>query len=175
MKAVTEITVRNYHIDNFGHVNHARYVELLEEARWRYLEENHLLGPIHSVNAFHVVAEIVIQYRRAAHIGDILHIETHIDRRSEQRFWVDRVQKVYLRARKYCEHSRRDQCSLYSLPPYTLSEVIESMTGFLLLFQSKNVRFLFSLLGCLFFFGCHCRFLFIFFVALFFLGHVSSF
>ncbi len=96
MKTVTEITVRNYHIDNFGHVNHARYVELLEEARWRYLEENHLLGPIHSVNAFHVVAEIVIQYRRAAHIGDILHIETHIDRRSEQRFWVD--QKIFLKA-----------------------------------------------------------------------------
>jgi len=95
MKSITEIKVRNYHIDHFGHVNHARFVELLEEARWRYLEENHLLDPIHHIKAFHVVAKVTIQYKHPAHIGDILRFETQIDQRSTHSFQVD--QKVYLK------------------------------------------------------------------------------
>ncbi|XLM23374.1 thioesterase, partial [Chromobacterium piscinae] len=30
----TRIKVRGYHLDLFGHVNNARYLEFLEEARW---------------------------------------------------------------------------------------------------------------------------------------------
>jgi len=95
MKSTTNITVRNYHIDHFGHVNHARFVELLEEARWRYLEEYQLLEPIHHVGAFHVVAKIMVQYKHPAQIGDILRFETQIDQRSTHSFQVD--QKVYLK------------------------------------------------------------------------------
>ncbi|NNF99374.1 MAG: acyl-CoA thioesterase [Desulfobacteraceae bacterium] len=95
MKSTTKITVRSYHIDHFGHVNHARFVELLEEARWRYLEENQLLDPIHRVGAFHVVANVMIQYKQPAHIGDILRFETQIDQRSAHSFQMD--QKVYLK------------------------------------------------------------------------------
>lgn len=94
MKSTTKITVRNYHIDHFGHVNHARFVEMLEEARWRYLEENQLLDQIHHVEAFHVVAKVMLQYKHPAHIGDILRFETQIDQRSTHSFQVD--QKVYL-------------------------------------------------------------------------------
>ena len=95
MKSTTEIIVRSYHIDHFGHVNHARFVELLEEARWRYLEENQLLEPIHCIGAFHVVAKITLQYKNPAHLGDILCFETQIDQRSVHSFQVD--QKVYLK------------------------------------------------------------------------------
>ena len=87
--------VRSYHIDYFGHVNHARFVELLEEARWRYLEENQLLDPIHHVGAFHVVAKVTIEYKQPAYIGDILRFETQIDQRSAHSFQMD--QKVYLK------------------------------------------------------------------------------
>lgn len=69
MKTVTKLIVRSYHIDYFGHVNHARYVEFLEEARWQYLEGNNLLAPIHEVGAIHVVAELSIKYRKPAKIG----------------------------------------------------------------------------------------------------------
>lgn len=95
MKSTTKITVRSYHIDHFGHVNHARFVELLEEARWRYLEDNQLLDSIHSVGTFHVVAKVTIEYKQPAHIGDILRFETQIDQRSAHSFQVD--QKVYLK------------------------------------------------------------------------------
>ena len=86
MKTMTKLIVRNYHIDYFGHMNHARYVELLEEARWCYLEENNLLDPIHEVGAFHVVAELALKYRKPAKIGDILKIETQIKNRLSHSF-----------------------------------------------------------------------------------------
>ena len=56
---------------NFGHVSQVRYVELLEEARWRYLEENNQLEPILRLGAFHVVTNLAIQYRQGARIGEL--------------------------------------------------------------------------------------------------------
>ena len=96
MKSITEIPVRNYHIDQFGHVNHARYLEFMEEARWRYLEQNDLLEPLHNVELYHVVVKIVIQYRKGARIGDLLRIETEISERSAKSFVVS--QNLYLKA-----------------------------------------------------------------------------
>ncbi len=32
----TTIRIRGYHLDGYGHVNNARYLEFLEEARWAY-------------------------------------------------------------------------------------------------------------------------------------------
>lgn len=86
MKSYTSIPVRNYHIDYFGHVNHARYVEMLEEARWRYLEENELVSGIHEVGAFHVVAQLSITYLKPAKIGEILRFETQIASRTNHSF-----------------------------------------------------------------------------------------
>jgi thioesterase-3 len=91
MKTSTKIRIRNYHIDNFGHVNHARFVELLEEARWRYLEDNDLLHAIHRFEAMHVVREIKVQYRQPATIGNVLQIDTQIIRRSTHSFWVEQI------------------------------------------------------------------------------------
>ncbi len=86
MKTKTQLVVRSYHIDYFGHVNHARYVEMLEEARWQYLEENELLSSIHEVGAFHVVAELFIKYRKPTKIGDELLFETQIESRLSHGF-----------------------------------------------------------------------------------------
>ncbi len=36
----TLIKVRGYHLDIYQHVNNARYLEFLEEARWSYLEDS---------------------------------------------------------------------------------------------------------------------------------------
>ncbi|MGD9423896.1 YbgC/FadM family acyl-CoA thioesterase [Pantoea sp. NSTU24] len=74
----TIIKVRGYHLDVYQHVNNARYLEFLEEARWQWLEE---------VEAFHwlleqklafVVVNININYRRPAVLGDVLAIESEI-------------------------------------------------------------------------------------------------
>ena len=39
-ESITAIKVRGYHADLYGHVNNARYLELLEEARWNHFENS---------------------------------------------------------------------------------------------------------------------------------------
>ena len=67
------IRVRNYHRDGYGHVNNARYLEFLEEARWAFFEEHGLLSEIDGLML--VVVRTDIRYRRAAVDGDILRFE----------------------------------------------------------------------------------------------------
>lgn len=35
-----ELTIKEHHLDTFGHVNNAVYLELFEEARWEFISEN---------------------------------------------------------------------------------------------------------------------------------------
>lgn len=67
------VRVRNYHLDGYGHVNNARYLEFLEEARWTFFEEHGLLSEINGLML--VVVRTDIRYRRAAVEGDILRFE----------------------------------------------------------------------------------------------------
>ena len=67
------VRVRNYHLDGYGHVNNARYLEFLEEARWVFFEEHGLLSEIDGLML--VVVRTDIRYRRAAVEGDILRFE----------------------------------------------------------------------------------------------------
>ncbi|WP_165009308.1 acyl-CoA thioesterase [Neisseria yangbaofengii] len=70
------IRVRNYHIDSYGHVNHARYLEFLEEARWILFDQRGLLSLLDNVHL--VVARIDIRYRRPAVDGNELRVHSHI-------------------------------------------------------------------------------------------------
>ena len=67
------VRVRNYHLDGYGHVNNARYLEFLEEARWTFFEEHGLLSEIDGLML--VVVRTDIRYCRAAVDGDILRFE----------------------------------------------------------------------------------------------------
>lgn len=67
------VRVRNYHLDGYGHVNNARYLEFLEEARWAFFDEHGLLSEIDGLML--VVVRTDIRYRRAAVDGDILRFE----------------------------------------------------------------------------------------------------
>ena len=88
MKSIINITVRGYHIDQFGHVNHGRYVELLEEARWCYLEENNLFESIHKIG-IHVVSRLEIDYRHPARVNDTLYFETNVTGRTDSEFLMN--------------------------------------------------------------------------------------
>ncbi|OSI19002.1 acyl-CoA thioesterase [Neisseria dumasiana] len=74
---MTVIRVRSYHLDGYGHVNNARYLEFLEEARWAFFEQHNLLNRLDGLMM--VVVRINIQYRRAAQEGQQLNIHTRID------------------------------------------------------------------------------------------------
>ncbi len=71
-----EIKVRGYHLDIFGHVNNARYLEFLEEARWSIIEERIQLDSLFGKGYLFIVVNININYRRPAFLNQIIRIET---------------------------------------------------------------------------------------------------
>jgi thioesterase-3 len=85
----TRVTVRGYHEDRFGHVNNARYLELLEEARWAHLEERGLDADFFEAHGiFPVVVRLSISYRRPASAGDVLEISADVVRVGRRRIVI---------------------------------------------------------------------------------------
>jgi len=69
-----EIIVRGFHIDIFSHVNNARYLEFMEEARWVVIDKYIDLKRMQAKGIIFVVVNININYRRPASVGDILEL-----------------------------------------------------------------------------------------------------
>lgn len=78
----TIIKVRGYHLDVYQHVNNARYLEFLEEARWAWLEEIDAFEWMSANNLAFVVVNININYRRPAVLGDVLLVDSRIEQLS---------------------------------------------------------------------------------------------
>ena len=76
MSHAITIKVRGYHLDLYRHVNNARYLEFLEEARWSFLETRSDLDVLEKSGYAFAVVNINISYRRAAYMGEILRITT---------------------------------------------------------------------------------------------------
>lgn len=74
----TSIKVRGYHLDLYSHVNNARYLEFLEEARWTFFEERADLPAFLSSGIALIVVNINIDYRHPATMNDELVIETSV-------------------------------------------------------------------------------------------------
>ena len=77
MKHTTQLTVRTYECDSNGHVNHAVYVNYLEHARVRFLQEGGYDYPGLCRAGFGmVIARLTIAYHMPAFAGDDLDIES---------------------------------------------------------------------------------------------------
>lgn len=74
------IRVRGYHCDFYGHVNNARFLELFEEARWRWAESVVDLPAWQASGYGFVVAGVNVRYRRPAPEGLLLRIRSDIAR-----------------------------------------------------------------------------------------------
>ncbi|MFH8133686.1 acyl-CoA thioesterase [Pantoea osteomyelitidis] len=74
----TLIKVRGYHLDVYQHVNNARYLEFLEEARWQWLEQAEAFDWLVAQKLAFVVVNININYRRPAVLGDVLQIDSEV-------------------------------------------------------------------------------------------------
>jgi len=74
-----KLHVRYMDIDAFGHVNNARYLNFLEEARISYSQE--ALGLFKSVDDFNVlVARVEIDFKRPIVFGDNVSILTRVSK-----------------------------------------------------------------------------------------------
>ncbi|ERK13523.1 acyl-CoA thioesterase [Serratia fonticola] len=74
----TYIKVRGYHLDVYQHVNNARYLEFLEEARWEWLEDLDAYHWMTQNNIAFIVVNININYRKPAVLGDKLRIDSQM-------------------------------------------------------------------------------------------------
>ncbi|AIN20320.1 acyl-CoA thioester hydrolase, YbgC/YbaW family protein [Yersinia rochesterensis] len=74
----THIKVRGFHIDVFQHVNNARYLEFLEEARWKWLEGEPAAQWMAENQIAFIVVNININYRKPAVLGDLLRIDSQL-------------------------------------------------------------------------------------------------
>ncbi len=72
----TEIKVRGYHADFYGHVNNARYLEFLEEDRWVHLEKALDVRKLAANGFIFLVVNININYRKAVGVGETLLVST---------------------------------------------------------------------------------------------------
>ena len=74
-----QLRVRGYHLDGYGHVNNARYLEFMEEGRWDYFDQHPaMIKELHQAGRAFVVVNLNIDYLAAARHGDDLEIITGI-------------------------------------------------------------------------------------------------
>jgi thioesterase-3 len=79
MEYLTEIKVRGYHADFYGHVNNARYLEFLEEGRWIFLESKFDLKEWAAKGWIFLVVNININYRLAVPVGETVLLSVELD------------------------------------------------------------------------------------------------
>ncbi|WP_180342823.1 thioesterase family protein, partial [Aeromonas veronii] len=60
----TQIKVRGFHIDVYQHVNNARYLEFLEQARWEWLDGEEAFQWMSRNHIAFIVVNINISYRK---------------------------------------------------------------------------------------------------------------
>ena len=80
MKYLTEIKVRGYHADFYGHVNNARYLEFFEEDRWAHLESSINLQEWAAKGLVFLVVNINVNYRKAVGVGETVLVSTSLEK-----------------------------------------------------------------------------------------------
>jgi len=74
-----ELTIKEYHLDTFGHVNNAVYLQLYEEARWQFITDNgYGLSKIKSTGLGPVILEINIRFMKELRLREkiVIHSQT---------------------------------------------------------------------------------------------------
>lgn len=84
MKVSTTIKVRGYHLDVYQHVNNARYLEFLEEARWQWVDDSPQWKWLNERHIAFIVVNININYRKSAVLGDELRIDSELVKLGER-------------------------------------------------------------------------------------------
>jgi len=74
------IIIREQHLDTFGHVNNARYLEIFEQARWDLITDNGFgLEYIRSSGTGPVILEVSLRFLRELKNRDQVLIRSFVD------------------------------------------------------------------------------------------------
>lgn len=79
MKHHYEVTIREGHLDTFGHVNNATYLAIFEEARWELLnEKGYTMEVIQKTGLGPVILEINLKFLRELRLRQNIKIESEL-------------------------------------------------------------------------------------------------
>jgi YbgC/YbaW family acyl-CoA thioester hydrolase len=88
-RLVSEVRVRSCHVDSFGHVNNAVYLQFCEGARNDYLLERGLsFASLAAWNAGPVLTRANLEFKRPARTDDRLLIYGEVRMEGRVRFWI---------------------------------------------------------------------------------------
>ncbi len=76
---MTKIKIRGYHLDAYQHVNNARYLEFLEEARWQHLDHINK-EEFTKLDFSFIIVNININYRLSVTTGDTINVTTEVEK-----------------------------------------------------------------------------------------------
>jgi len=92
--STVEIKIKGYHLDLFGRVSNQRFLDFLEDARWSYLDSIGLnYDEFAKRGVFLALVNINVNFRAPSLLGDVLIIETIVDRIGNRSITVK--QKMY--------------------------------------------------------------------------------
>jgi YbgC/YbaW family acyl-CoA thioester hydrolase len=71
------VKILEHHLDTFGHVNNAKYLEIFEEARWELISQNGFgLEDVHRIKMGPIILGIEIQFKKEIKNREIITITT---------------------------------------------------------------------------------------------------
>jgi len=74
------IVIREEHLDTFGHVNNARYLEMFEQARWDLITENGFgLEQVKASGTGPVILEVTLKFMREVGNRQTMRIVSTLD------------------------------------------------------------------------------------------------
>lgn len=87
-----DLEIKEYHLDTFGHVNNATYLQIYEEARWKFITDNgYGLDKIKAIGLGPVVLEIKIRFMKELRLREKVTIHsqtTDISRIGTIKQWI---------------------------------------------------------------------------------------
>ena len=101
-KHIYPLTIKEQYLDYFGHVNHAAYLTLFEEARWDWISSRGFhLERIGEIGYGPVILEALVQYKR--------------ELKARQKIWIESHVREQERVISVIEQTMRDENQIYAV------------------------------------------------------------
>lgn len=73
------IQIKEHHLDTFGHMNNATYLEILEEARWEFItSRGYGLKKIQETGLGPTILEINIKFKKELRLREYINIDSQL-------------------------------------------------------------------------------------------------
>ena len=84
------LVIKEHHLDTFGHVNNATYLQIFEQIRWDILESRgYGLGRIQETGLGPTILEINIRFKRELRNREKIKIETQYSHTKGKLFFIE--------------------------------------------------------------------------------------